>query len=212
MLQPIFLGRQILSYKISRETADRRSLSSLKLSQVVYDKIKQGHKIKFFDQYSMVYMTVRVSHTVSPCREDNIMHEDEQEDGKQTDNVIPLTTKLHVGHCKGKHTRTKKARPRKQTSTVPNSLDSATRKTREDIKIGRRLKRWGRTTPTYMDQDTNIKAACNERKFKLPTLKDNLIIKKHVLCRYSNEEGCIMVSPRISTDTRLVDTSEVPHV
>lgn len=182
-------GAADIIFKISRETADRRSLSSLKLSQVAYDKIKQGHKVKFFNQYSMAYMTVRVRHTASPCREDNIMHEDEQEDGKHTDNVIPFTTKLHVGHCKEKHTRTKKARPQKQRSTVPNSLDSATLKTRyetkslypnsalwcrEDIKNGRRLKRWGRTTQTYMDRDTNIKAACNKRKFKLPTLTDNL--------------------------------------
>ena len=54
----------------------------------------------------------------------------------------------------------------------------------------------------------NIKAACNKRKFKLSTLEDGLIIKKRVLSKSSNEGGCIMVYPRISSDTRLVGSSE----
>ena len=56
----------------------------------------------------MAYMTIRARQIVSPCRDDNIMHEDEQKDGEHIDNVMQFIAKLHDRHRKGKHTRIKK--------------------------------------------------------------------------------------------------------
>lgn len=100
-----------ITFNISKENAQRLSLKFLKLSQAAYGKLKQELHVKFFNQSSMMYMTVRVHHLGPTYRENHIMHVDEQEDGERKDNVIQFNEKLQEGHHKGKNRRTKKSRP-----------------------------------------------------------------------------------------------------
>ncbi|KAJ8426393.1 hypothetical protein Cgig2_010936 [Carnegiea gigantea] len=101
-----------ITFKISRETANRRSLSLLKLSKMI----------------------VSVHNTESPSLEVSPMLKDEQVIGEHTINVPQFTTELQDGQLKRKHSRAKKPRPRKPRSTVSYRLHLATLDTRNDLK------------------------------------------------------------------------------
>lgn len=184
-----------ITFKISRETTNRRLLSFPKLSKVAYGKLKQGNKIEFYDHNFMTEMIVSVHNTESPSREVSPMLEDEQVIGEHTINVPQFTAELQDGQLKRKHSMAKKPQPRKLKSTVPYPLHLATLNTsyvtkyfdpnsvvwcREDSRNGNRFKQWVRTTQNNIDKNMITQATCNKRKSEILTLEENFFSKKRV--------------------------------